>query len=129
MWNAQGRGFPDVAAFGGQNLVVTDRVVQQGGGTSASSPLWAGVYGLMNSASFKKTGKPLGPAAPYLYHVYAQAPQCFTDITIGDNTCPTAIVNDCSECHGFYTAKGWDPVTGLGTPNVECLLNFVEADL
>eukprot|EP01059_Diplonema_ambulator_P002284 TRINITY_DN1193_c1_g1_i1.p2 TRINITY_DN1193_c1_g1~~TRINITY_DN1193_c1_g1_i1.p2 ORF type:complete len:193 (-),score=23.52 TRINITY_DN1193_c1_g1_i1:502-1080(-) len=59
MWHAQG-GVPDVAAVGGQNLVVTDRVVQQGGGTSASSPLWP-EYGLMNSTSFKKTGKPLGP--------------------------------------------------------------------
>eukprot|EP01059_Diplonema_ambulator_P035635 TRINITY_DN847_c0_g1_i10.p2 TRINITY_DN847_c0_g1~~TRINITY_DN847_c0_g1_i10.p2 ORF type:complete len:105 (+),score=6.70 TRINITY_DN847_c0_g1_i10:1091-1405(+) len=36
----------------------------------------------------------------YLYHVYAQVPQCFTDITIGDNTGPTAIVNNCSNCHG-----------------------------
>eukprot|EP01064_Diplonema_japonicum_P024255 TRINITY_DN3477_c0_g3_i1.p1 TRINITY_DN3477_c0_g3~~TRINITY_DN3477_c0_g3_i1.p1 ORF type:complete len:549 (+),score=109.25 TRINITY_DN3477_c0_g3_i1:43-1689(+) len=128
LWNKKGRGYPDVAAFGGQNLVVTKRIVAQSGGTSASSPIWVGVWGILNSAALKKTGKPLGPAAPYLYHMHAQAPHCFTDITVGDNICPDSVTN-CALCHGFRATKGWDPVSGLGSPNVDCMLAFVEKDL
>lgn len=40
--------------------------------------------------------------------------QAFHDITVGNNFA----------CHGkgFEAAVGWDPVTGLGTPNYPALL-------
>jgi tripeptidyl-peptidase-1 len=39
----------------------------------------------------------------------------FNDITSGDNPgCGT---------HGFKAVRGWDPVTGLGTPNLERLVD------
>ncbi len=44
-------------------------------------------------------------------HVFASA---FNDVTNGTNVaCGMA---------GFPAARGWDPVTGLGTPNFERLL-------
>eukprot|EP01064_Diplonema_japonicum_P028971 TRINITY_DN4580_c0_g1_i1.p1 TRINITY_DN4580_c0_g1~~TRINITY_DN4580_c0_g1_i1.p1 ORF type:complete len:552 (+),score=74.82 TRINITY_DN4580_c0_g1_i1:60-1715(+) len=128
LWNKNGRGYPDIAAFGGQNLVINEKKVGQDGGTSASSPIWVGVWGLLNSAALKKSGKPLGPAAPYLYYMHGKAPHCFNDIVTGDNMCPFEGA-DCRACNGFVTTKGWDPVTGLGTPNVQCMLSFVESDL
>ena len=42
-----------------------------------------------------------------------QHPQAFYDVTEGNNRCSTW-----SQCcdYGFYAQKGWDPVSGLGTP-------------
>jgi tripeptidyl-peptidase-1 len=43
-------------------------------------------------------------------------PSVFHDITVGSNPgCGT---------DGFAVAKGWDPVTGLGTPNYPALLKL-----
>ena len=73
---------------------------------------------------------PLGPAAPLLYAIAAQQPACFFDVTAGDNACPFSRgwlgqACDCAHCQGFEADRGWDPTTGLGTPNVSCLLDFV----
>ena len=47
----------------------------------------------------------------------------FNDITIGNNS---GCVVDGHEA-GFPTERGWDPVTGLGTPNFPMLLQrFLE---
>jgi kumamolisin len=71
----------------------TDVVV---GGTSAVAPLWAALTALGN----QEFGKPLGFLNPGLY----ANPSAFHDITKGSN--------------GAYSAKsGWDPCTGLGTPD------------
>ena len=45
----------------------------------------------------------MGFLNPFLY----QNARAFTDITVGNN-----VVNT----QGWQCAKGWDPVTGLGTP-------------
>jgi len=53
---------------------------------------------------------PLGFLNPFLY----ANPDAFNDITTGSNPgCGT---------NGFEAAPGWDPVTGLGTPNFPKLL-------
>ncbi|KAI0683196.1 hypothetical protein BC835DRAFT_1296691, partial [Cytidiella melzeri] len=52
---------------------------------------------------------PLGFLNPFLY----ANPSAFHDITTGSNPgCGT---------DGFAAATGWDPVTGLGTPNFAAL--------
>jgi hypothetical protein len=38
-------------------------------------------------------------------------PEIFNDITDGNNLV-------CNGAPAFYCTKGWDPVTGLGTPNL-----------
>jgi len=40
---------------------------------------------------------------------------CSLDVVVGENRC-SAIPTDCCP-ETFYAAPGWDPVTGLGTPN------------
>ncbi|HVV11683.1 S53 family peptidase [Amycolatopsis sp.] len=100
-----GRGVPDVAgnadpATGYQVLVDGQSLVF--GGTSAVAPLWAALVARLTQA----LGKPLGLVQTTLY---AQGKSAFKDITSGDN--------------GAYQAKaGWDPCTGLGTPDGEALL-------
>jgi hypothetical protein len=130
LWNVVGRGIPDVASAAGNLGIVTNGTAWAGGGTSAVAPLWGGVWALATKLSRELTGKPLGPANPFLYHLAATNPSCFHDVTQGDNKCPFGALwqgnsCNCSSCQGFEAAPGWDPVTGLGTPNVSCILEAV----
>jgi subtilase family serine protease len=84
------------------------------GGTSLSAPQWAGLVAIAAQIA----GHGLGLINPLLYDL-ASAPAIyaddFFDVTVGDNH-----VNGDS---GFYSAStGWDPTTGLGTPNAANLL-------
>jgi kumamolisin len=73
------------------------------GGTSAVAPLWAGLIARINQG----LGKPAGFVNPLLYAAPANA--AFRDITQGTNG-------------DYKAAPGWDPCTGLGTPNGQSLL-------
>lgn len=78
MYNATNRAFPDVASLGNAILIYS---TQEGGealvgGTSASSPSFAGYMSLLNEANKKKTGKTLGFLNPLLYKVSAPVLKC-----------------------------------------------------
>jgi subtilase family serine protease len=84
------------------------------GGTSLSAPQWAGLVAIAAQIA----GHGLGLINPLLYNlasdpaIYADD---FFDVTVGDNH----VDGD----SGFYSASpGWDPTTGLGTPNAANLL-------
>ncbi|KAG8796168.1 hypothetical protein FRC12_003759 [Ceratobasidium sp. 428] len=106
LYNTTGRGFPDVAAQGqGFQVVVSGRTTSVGG-TSASAPTFAGVIALLNDYRLSKGKSSLGWLNPWLY---ANATGALNDITSGSNPgCGT---------NGFTARAGWDPVTGLGTPD------------
>lgn len=85
------------------------------GGTSASAPLWAGIIAVADQMA----GKPLGFINPALYKLASNQDtysQDFRDIIVGNNT------NVAAGVQGYPAVPGWDPVTGLGTPNAEKLL-------
>jgi len=124
-FNQSGRAFPDVAAVGHNLLIVQGGAPQPVGGTSASAPIFAAVISMLNVAQIEKTGKPLGFLNPFLYQMYAKNPNTFNDITIGDNKCTEQGCSD--SCQGYLCAKGWDPVTGLGTPNYEAMLAYIQS--
>ncbi len=110
-----GRGVPDVS--GDADPVTGYQVVVDGqsiivGGTSAVAPLWAGLIALLN----QKLGAPVGFLNP---KIYALGESVFRDITTGNND---------DSGLGFYSAgKGWDPCTGLGSPNGVALLDALIA--
>ncbi|OCH90623.1 subtilisin-like protein [Obba rivulosa] len=106
LFNPAGRGVPDVSAQGEGFQVVVGGSVESVGGTSASSPTFAGIISLLNDFRISQ-GKPsLGFLNPLLYSVGLPA---FTDITLGNNPgCGTP---------GFNATEGWDAITGLGTPD------------
>jgi len=110
-----GRATPDVAAMGEGYQVFVNGELQTIGGTSASTPLFAGMVSLLNEARLK-AGKPaMGCLNKFLY----QNSDAFTDITEGTNS-----IDRGGEPlrYGFPCAKGWDPATGLGTPQFSKLL-------
>ena len=61
-------------------LRVGDTIVAIGG-TSASTPLFAGLVGLLNEARLAKGGKAMGFLNPWIY----QHASAFTDVTLGTN--------------------------------------------
>ena len=68
------------------------------GGTSASSPAFAGFVGLLNDARLQANKPPLGFLNPLLY---SKGVAGFTDILSGSNPgCGTP---------GFNVTQGWDP--------------------
>lgn len=106
LYNESGRGFPDVAAQGSGFQVVIGGVTNSVGGTSASSPTVAGIVALLNDYKISNGESPLGFLNPL---IYSTAVDGFNDITSGNNPgCDT---------DGFEATTGWDPVTGLGTPD------------
>jgi len=122
-FNAKGRAFPDVAGLGHNCLCLISQTIEPVGGTSCASPIFSGLVSLLNGASVAKTGKTLGFLNPLLYQMYAADKTTFTDVTKGDNLCTEA---GCSpNCKGFLATPGWDPVTGLGTPNYDAMLKYI----
>ncbi|KAI0827199.1 family S53 protease-like protein [Trametes gibbosa] len=115
-FNASGRAFPDVAAKADAFQVWENATVGLFG-TSAASPTVASVVALLNDRLAQKGKPPLGFLNPWLY---SKGVQGLNDIKTG---------NSSIECNGqdvgFEAVEGWDPVTGLGTPNFEKLLEVV----
>ncbi|KAG8739823.1 hypothetical protein FRC10_005084 [Ceratobasidium sp. 414] len=105
LYNRTGRGFPDVSAQGRSYLFVHKGKAAPITGTSAACPTFAGVITLLNDYRLSKGKKPLGFLNPWLY----KNPGMLNDITLGHSAgCGT---------NGFNATAGWDPVTGLGTPD------------
>lgn len=109
IFNRSGRAFPDVSAIGLNVSVVLGGGVTVAGGTSSSTPIFASIITLLNEARIAVGKKPIGFLNPILYAF----PEAFNDITEGSNPgCGT---------DGFQAQPGWDPVTGLGSPNYPML--------
>ena len=113
------RGVPDVSADADPTTAMANYVDgswTQIGGTSASAPAWAALGAIADQMA----GHPLGFINPGLYKVatssiYAQA---FHEITAGNNSVDDGTV----KVKGYSAMPGWNPVTGLGSPNAGVLL-------
>jgi tripeptidyl-peptidase-1 len=57
-----------------------------------------------------------------VYQMQANVPDTFIDITVGNNRCTEMT---CQGCQGFECSKGWDPITGLGSPNYPAMLDYI----
>jgi subtilase family serine protease len=115
------RGVPDVAGDADPNTglaIYTAGGWDLGGGTSASAPLWAAFMAIANQMA----GHPLGFINLALYKLAASSAytQDFHDITAGDNSVKG--IDGSVRVQGHLAVQGWDPITGLGTPDAEKLL-------
>ncbi|MBW8804002.1 MAG: S53 family peptidase [Catenulisporales bacterium] len=117
------RGVPDIGyqASAGTGVLVYDTApgdnggsnVNDGswyiiGGTSSSCPQWAGLVAIADQMA----GHDLGLIQPKLYALAAGANYgtYFFDVTTGNNTASSTVP-------GYPATTGWDPITGLGTPD------------
>ena len=105
LYNASGRGYPDIAAQGYHFVTVWNGTIVALDGTSAAAPTAAGVVGLVNDALIAGGRAPLGWLNPWLYGGGWRA---FTDVVGGSAV-------GCGG-EGFPARGGWDAVTGWGTP-------------
>jgi subtilase family serine protease len=84
------------------------------GGTSLSTPQWAGMIAIADQVN----GGGLGLVNPAVYKIGADHTRYaadFFDVTTGNNQADPAVP-------GYSATTGWDPVTGLGTPNAQHLV-------
>jgi subtilase family serine protease len=84
------------------------------GGTSLSCPQWAGLVAIADQIN----GGGLGLINPGLYRIGADPARYssdFYDVTVGNNTADPNVP-------GYPATTGWDPITGLGTPNAARLV-------
>jgi kumamolisin len=119
-----GRGVPDVCGdadpetgyqvflFGHPGVV---------GGTSAVAPIWAGLIARINQRLTTIGRSPVGFLNPLIYDSSIADGSVFRDVVSGTNDI-TGTLN------GRYTAgPGWDPASGLGSPDGTKLLNALGA--
>jgi subtilase family serine protease len=119
------RGVPDVSADAnghtGMALAIAEpgghTYIRNSGGTSASAPIWAGIIALADQYAHRH----LGFVNPALYRIAASPAyhRAFHDITSGTNT---AKFPPQATFPGYRAAPGWDPVTGLGSPDAQWLI-------
>jgi subtilase family serine protease len=129
-----GRGVPDISYSGdvnnglliawSQGLAANVGNVYEFGGSSAASPQWAAIVALADQAGHRRLGflnsdlYSLAHGSRYGY--------VFHDVSRGNNTVSLAgSTNKTVRIAGYPSTRGWDAVTGLGTPNVAHLLHYL----
>ena len=137
------RDIPDVSLFASNGFVGSAYAVCQAdnpnggacpssvagyGGTSVSSPAFAGIMALVN----QKMGERQGNANYILYKLAAQQPSAFHDVTVGTNAVPcTTGSPNCTTnfggdaygiLSGYNAGAGYDLATGLGSVNANNLV-------
>ena len=111
-----GRGTPDISAVGTNFLLCSGGCESQGSlsGTSASTPTIAGMISVINDMLLSQGKPPVGFINPLLYQ---KLQEVGFDVVTGNNKqgCPS----------GFPATKGWDAMTGVGTPLFDHLKNIL----
>jgi subtilase family serine protease len=125
------RGVPDIS----MNAAISDGVLTYGsylgtgvwgsgsGGTSAATPEFAGMISIADQMAHKR----LGLINPYLYELERRHAPGIVDITRGDNSVAfhaNQITNTgpIIRVQGYRARRGYDLVTGVGTPNAARLV-------
>ncbi|MGH2933224.1 MAG: S53 family peptidase [Gaiellaceae bacterium] len=105
-------------------LVVLDGGLYRFGGASAGPPQWAGIVALADQV---RRGR-IGQINPALYKTRGSR-LFFHDVTTGDNSIPdlTPYLGDSygTPINGYSAGRGYDFVTGLGTPVATALVPYL----
>ncbi|EIW73993.1 subtilisin-like protein, partial [Coniophora puteana RWD-64-598 SS2] len=113
LYNSSGRGYPDVSAQGVNFPIDYYGGTKNETGTSASTPTFAAIIALLNDVRLSAGKGTLGFLNPWLY---SSGYAALNDITEGNNPGAGTLLI----AHGLkplQATRGWDPLTGLGTPD------------
>lgn len=125
-----GRAYPDVSMVGHSCPVIVNSAFFGVDGTSCSSPLFATVLSILNEYQLSRGKRKLGFASPLLYAMYYSNFPVFNDITQGNNSCTEYkccdVRDDGGSDFGYLASDGYDPVYGLGTPNVQRMKEWLD---
>jgi subtilase family serine protease len=142
-----GRAVPDVSLDGDPNtgmLIGETQSFPDGtyydtfriGGTSLASPLFAG----MQADASEAAGGRLGFANPAIYQLARDGVAAYNDVLPSEAAVVRADFSDgidgkngyrytvrtFDDDSSLWTAKGWDPVTGIGTPNATYITSYAK---
>lgn len=123
-YTGTGRGFPDISAIAENVEIYNGGTAELVAGTSCATPISASIFSLINDQLVAAGKSPLGFLNPWLY----ANPTALNDITSGKCYVDPLIqilheankklgTNPGCSTNGFSAKAGWDPVTGLGSPN------------
>jgi uncharacterized protein (TIGR03437 family) len=126
------RDVPDIAMNASADhdgyLVNMGTTLSAAGGTSAPTPVFAGILAILNQYLMQKgaiAAPGLGNINPKLYSLAQSSPNAFHDITTGDNivtaACPRRGCSTPPTPVGYSTGVGYDQVTGLGSVDINNL--------
>jgi kumamolisin len=141
-----GRGFPDVALMAagpsiqrepgaemsalGYRALVAGHWIDWAVGTSISAPIWAAIVARLNQARLESGLPRLGFVNPLLYGFQGSPRTPFRAITAGNSDVALKVVDVhgrpvTHRLAGFECRPGWNPVCGLGVPDVTRLAELV----
>lgn len=112
LFNIAGRGFPDISAIGANFVTIDEGNVHTTSAKSGAAPLVGAIITRINEERLKANMSTVAFINPAIY----ANTSIFNDVLVGNAT----------GCHspGFQALKGWDPVTGLGTPDYPSMLEY-----
>ncbi len=116
------RNIPDVSIVGDQIEFVYGGGVGGVGGTSAATPLWAGISALINQYAAAQGKGPMGLLNTTLYKLASNAvtyANDFNDVTMGNNNYYQAAPSQ------YAAAAGYDLASGLGSPKTQLIYDIV----
>ena len=108
-----GRGVPDISAPYSTYVLWSGNAIVGGSGTSASTPIMAGMFARYISATGRR---PISNAVHPILYANTSA---YSDITSGNNLSYLT--------GGFAANVGWDPVVGLGAPKGNVVYQMVSS--
>ena len=123
-YNSTGRAYPDIAALSVYYIICVEKTLWSVSGTSCSAPAVAGMFSQINEYRFKNGLTSLGWVNPRLYGMFDKGQESyFNDVISGYNYGCSGDGQD--DEVGFYANKGWDPVTGVGTPKFTKMIDIL----
>lgn len=118
------RSVPDLSLAASANhngyMVYTGGALSVFGGTSAGTPVFAGMIALLNQYLVRGgDAAGVGNVNPRLYSLAQTVPNAFHDVTAGSNsvtvTCTGRLRNCTAGSYGYSAGSGYDLASGLGS--------------